>query len=371
MIEAEQYFSADSSIARPTASGFRPLPVTMKCMWMRVKTLGSSVRAVGVQLDHAVAHVGAALFQDVHHVDAAAAAGAEQHELHRRGRRRHLIAQDLGMHRGGVAGPAFRQEPPAVDPAHFALHAIRPCSIRPRRHVGAAGARGQPRERRCDAKPRRGKDRHRRLLEQVGGARHRGLRQHDRIRARPRMQDDVGDVAREAGFVARLEQRPGILHQQGLDLDPPVLRIGHLVQQLGGRAEGRGQARRHQQVPSGGHRRFRHRPVDAQGRQAHLAADLLRHAADAGAGAQRLGRALALQGGERRFDAGGDGVDREGIERLAQQHLAHAMHPADILRRQLGQQPVEPRAVRFGGVQQAQHAPGHSAALLKKMRVLS
>ena len=82
-------------------------------------------------------------------------------------------------------------------------------------------------------------------------------------------------------------------------------------------------------------------------------------------------RALALQGGDRAFDAGGDGVDREGVERLAQQDLAHAMHPADILRRQLGQQPVEPRAVRFGGVQQAQHPPGHSAALLKKMRVLS
>ncbi len=41
MAEAEQYFSIDRSIARLTLSGESARPLTMKCMWMRVKTLGS------------------------------------------------------------------------------------------------------------------------------------------------------------------------------------------------------------------------------------------------------------------------------------------------------------------------------------------
>ncbi|MNL77708.1 hypothetical protein D3C87_2039450 [compost metagenome] len=42
MIEAEQYFSCDSLIARSTVAGLRFLPVTTKWKLMRVKTLGSS-----------------------------------------------------------------------------------------------------------------------------------------------------------------------------------------------------------------------------------------------------------------------------------------------------------------------------------------
>jgi hypothetical protein len=41
MIEAEQYFSAESATARSTASGFRLCPLTRKCMLIRVNTLGS------------------------------------------------------------------------------------------------------------------------------------------------------------------------------------------------------------------------------------------------------------------------------------------------------------------------------------------
>ncbi|ESW79154.1 hypothetical protein X773_18405 [Mesorhizobium sp. LSJC285A00] len=39
--EAEQYFSIDRLMARWTLSCDSAWPVTMKCMWMRVKTFGS------------------------------------------------------------------------------------------------------------------------------------------------------------------------------------------------------------------------------------------------------------------------------------------------------------------------------------------
>jgi hypothetical protein len=42
MMLAEQYFSADSLMARSTISGFRPRPRTVKCMWIFVNTLGWS-----------------------------------------------------------------------------------------------------------------------------------------------------------------------------------------------------------------------------------------------------------------------------------------------------------------------------------------
>src|SRR5262249_50998526 len=101
------------------------------------------------------------------------------------------------------------------------------------------------------------------------------------------------------------------------------------------------------------------------------AADLLRHAADAGTGAEDLPRTLALQRRQRGLDAGRDRVHGEGIGRLAQQHFADAMRPAEGLRRLLGQHTGKARAMSYGGVTQAEDAPGHSAALLKNMRVLS
>ena len=42
MIEAEQYFSADSYTARSTAARRRSWPVTTNCMVMVVNTLGGS-----------------------------------------------------------------------------------------------------------------------------------------------------------------------------------------------------------------------------------------------------------------------------------------------------------------------------------------
>jgi hypothetical protein len=82
MIEAEQYFSWLRAMARSTAAAGTALPVTVKCMWMRVNTLGSRGALAG-QAHAAAAHVVAAALQDQHHVVGGAAAGAGQHGFHR------------------------------------------------------------------------------------------------------------------------------------------------------------------------------------------------------------------------------------------------------------------------------------------------
>ena len=55
MMEAEQYFSAESFTARSTCFSDRPRPVTMKCTWMRVNTLGSvSARSASISTSQPV-----------------------------------------------------------------------------------------------------------------------------------------------------------------------------------------------------------------------------------------------------------------------------------------------------------------------------
>ena len=60
MMVAEQYFSCDSATARATAPSCRLRPLTTKCMWMRVKTLGSLGARSACSLHRAAAHVVAA-----------------------------------------------------------------------------------------------------------------------------------------------------------------------------------------------------------------------------------------------------------------------------------------------------------------------
>ena len=83
MIEAEQYFSADSCTARSTAARRRPSPVTTNRMVMRGEHARRLRRPLGLELDPAVGDRVAALLEDVHDVERSAAAGAHQHQLHR------------------------------------------------------------------------------------------------------------------------------------------------------------------------------------------------------------------------------------------------------------------------------------------------
>src|SRR6218665_1597138 len=155
MMLAEQYLSWLSAMARSTAAGASPLPVTVKCKWVRVNTFGAGAGkplagdremhvdpgehlgiccgALRGQLHAAAAHIMAAALQDQHHVISGAAPGACQHGLHRAWRQILSAMGRMGgircsVHRQDMAAAGFGDKAHAgpgsgpACPAHCAFH---------------------------------------------------------------------------------------------------------------------------------------------------------------------------------------------------------------------------------------------------------
>jgi hypothetical protein len=83
-------------------------------MWMRVKTLGSVLGALGGHLHLAAAHVVPAALEDQHHVVGRAAAGAGQHGFHRPRRQVPAAAVGRAVHRQQVAAAGLGHESHAM-----------------------------------------------------------------------------------------------------------------------------------------------------------------------------------------------------------------------------------------------------------------
>ncbi len=103
-MDAEQYFSCDSLIARSTRFGFRLRPLTVKWKWTLVNTLGLGFRPFRLQRHIAAAHILPALAQNQHHIIGGAAAGAGQYQLHRPWRQIAAAALRRAIHRDQMTG---------------------------------------------------------------------------------------------------------------------------------------------------------------------------------------------------------------------------------------------------------------------------
>ena len=122
-------------MARSTAAAGMPLPATVKCMWILVKTLGSFSARSLVSLTLQRSTWCRPALEDQHHVVGGAAAGAGQHGFHRPRRqvlsavfrlgriRRAIHHQDVAA--AGLGDESHRRSRARVaGPAHCAFHLL-------------------------------------------------------------------------------------------------------------------------------------------------------------------------------------------------------------------------------------------------------
>ena len=131
----------------PPCAGRRPRPCTMKCRWMRVKTLGSVAARSASSSTTQSSTASRPFCEDVHDVPGRAAAGADQHQLH--GARPGLRpVAERGAEHDLVAALGAAEEGPVLDPGHACFHGIDlrctadpPCSPMPAPRSRAPDAR--------------------------------------------------------------------------------------------------------------------------------------------------------------------------------------------------------------------------------------
>ncbi len=107
MMDAEQYLSCDSLIARSTRLAFKPWPRTLKWKWIRVKIFGSASARSALSSTSQALILLAALSQDQHHVVSRAAAGTEQNHFHRSGAQIAAAAFRGAVHDDRMAAAGF------------------------------------------------------------------------------------------------------------------------------------------------------------------------------------------------------------------------------------------------------------------------
>ena len=271
------------------------------------------------------------------------------------------------MHGQRVTRAAFHQEAAALDPGDLALHARCPSTSSKSFVSRRRALPGQARQRR--ATPRRGELRTG-TVTWVSSAAAGAIEACARTTASAHGLNAArrGNGAMEGGSCP-----PGTSARRWAAAwfrsPPPAPTRRRMRAATRPSGQGRGQAGDDQNVAAGGDGALRHRPVDAQGRQAHCGRPA-RRASDAGAGAKNLGGALALQVGQAALSTPSGDLSTTSSSAACSRSSRTQWIQATPGGASSCSSP-EAIAMRSPGMQQAKNPLGHSPEFLKKMRVLS
>ena len=124
IMDAEQYFSADSLMALSTRLGSSFFAADPEMHMDAGKHLGFGIGAFGVKLGHTIGDLLATFFQYVHYIESGAAAHANQHQLHRPTAAILATVLRRSVHRDRVAAVGATFETSLSNPVNPGLHNV-------------------------------------------------------------------------------------------------------------------------------------------------------------------------------------------------------------------------------------------------------